>query len=604
MLLRDASFVVVDVETTGLSAHNHRITEIGMVRVEKGSIVDTYQTLLNPEQFISPFITQHTGITNAMVFGKPTFREALPEIRSFITKKDSFVFTGHNVKFDLGFVTESFTRCKEDLILSSTSGAQHLLCTCRLARRMLPSLRSKSLSNVQAHFGIKNVRQHRAMGDAEATAKVLAKFIEMAQESGIEQLEDLLRLQYAKPNYSRRTTKREVSLREKVSAFPKRPGVYIMKNASGTVLYVGKAKNLHDRVGSYFSRGNTEGTKLAQLMRTARDISYEETGSELSALLLESKKIKEFNPKFNTVDRWYKFQSFIKLDVQKDFPTLSYCREPVQDGAEYFGPFNSREATEGLIEILNRAFTLRECGEKFRIGPEEKPCFYYDIKRCKAPCALLQTKEEYRAEVDRLQKFLAAGDEGILALVEEMMQNAAEKLNFEEAQFLKIRWMELQRVLGRGEREWASVSSNDFVIFVPIRSAASKGSGGSCEVFFVRFGRLMKQMVLGPQHLDIAEQWFSRQLRLYYGATSAIPPTAGKPEVDEMRVLTRWVEIAKRKGSGVVYMPDHAEQSVELLVEELRKIVKPELAVQAGAAAAPVIEEPQKRLKLKPMKAV
>src|SRR4051812_2012078 len=110
MLLHDASFVVVDVETTGLSAHNGRITELGMVRFESGQIVDTLNTLLNPDQFIPSYITKMTGITNAMVYGKPRFAEMLPEIKRFMSAKDASVFTGHNVKFDFGFVSESFLR--------------------------------------------------------------------------------------------------------------------------------------------------------------------------------------------------------------------------------------------------------------------------------------------------------------------------------------------------------------------------------------------------------------------------------------------------------------------------------------------------------------
>jgi DNA polymerase III subunit epsilon len=179
MLLNDASFVVVDVETTGLSAVSNRITEIALVRFERNKIIDSYQSLINPEQFISPFITQHTGITNAMVFGKPKFSDIAPDIKSFFAKSDSPVFAGHNVKFDHGFLTESFARAGQRFQPANSSD---LICTCKLARKLLPKLRSKSLANVQAYFGIKNARQHRAMGDAEATAKILGQFIGLAEE--------------------------------------------------------------------------------------------------------------------------------------------------------------------------------------------------------------------------------------------------------------------------------------------------------------------------------------------------------------------------------------------------------------------------------------
>jgi len=602
MQLSDASFVVVDVETTGLSAVSNRITEIALVRFEHGTITESYQSLINPEQFISPFITRHTGITNAMVYNKPKFAEVLPEIKSFFEKSDSPVFVGHNVKFDHGFVVESFARVGH---LFQPASSSDLICTCRLARKLLPKLRSKSLANVQAYFGIKNSRQHRAFGDAEATAKVLGQFIGMVEEMEIETLEDFIRLQFAKNNYSRRKSTREISLREKIRTLPHRPGVYTMMSADGTVLYIGKSKNLHDRVGSYFSDSNTAGTKLARMMRAVRDITYEETGSELSALLLESKKIKEFNPRFNSIDRLYKPQSFLRLSLDEAFPQLTFSREPAQDGAEYFGPFKSRDAAEALLEILNRAFKLRKCGDKFRVGVDVKPCIYHEIKLCDAPCALLQSKEEYAVEVKRLQEFLAAGDDGILAHVEKLMTAAADRLDFEEAQFFKVRLLELKRVLGSGERPSASISSNDFVILNPLAGQASACQ--ECEIYFVRFGQLMKQMVLGAGHIAIAEQWFARQIRLYYGPTSSIPSTAGRPEIDEMRILTRWVEQKREKGSRIVYVEQNWEMAVEKLVGELRRIFE-EGHVQEETQGMQMtgmtnLPKREKRIVLKPMKA-
>lgn len=589
VLLTDASFVVVDVETTGLSAAYHRITEVGMVRLLHSTnaweIKESFQTLLNPEQFISPFITAHTGITNAMVYGKPKFEDVTTEIRNFFSSTSSPVFAGHNVSFDHGFIRNSFERVGDEFVSES------LICTCKLARRLLPQLRSKSLLSLQNYFGIRNARQHRALSDAEATAKVLANFIELAAGMGIETLEEFLKLQHAKPNYARRKTKRELSLREKVREFPERPGVYTMTSQHGDVLYVGKAKNLRDRVSSYFAPSHTDGTKLTQMMRSVREITYEETGSELSALLLESKKIKELRPKFNSMERYYKPQSFLRLDVQNDFPELTFIREPEPDGAEYFGPFKSREAAEALMQILGHAFKLRECGDKFRIGPEEKPCIYYEIKRCGAPCAMLQSREDYRTEVDRLREFLAAGDEGILAHVEALMRKAADDLDFENAQFLKERWTELRKILGSGDRENASISGNDFILLNPLPSR-------ECEVLFIRFGRLVKQAVLTPAHTGTLPVWAERQLRHYYGPTTSIPTSAGKPEVDEMRILVRWVEEQRKKGSHMLYIEQDWEASVEKLVSELSEILIPSEPQPITTRAR------ERKLVLKPMKVI
>jgi DNA polymerase-3 subunit epsilon len=601
MLLSDASFVVVDVETTGLSAAHHRIMEIAMVRVVHGAITERFQTLLNPEQYIPPFITQHTGISNAMVFGKPKFCEVLPTIKQFIASTGAPVLTGHNVGFDHGFVMQSFERSGDSLIIGSTADTKNLLCTCRLARRLLPKLQRRSLKHVQDYFGIKNIRQHRALGDAEATAKILTHFLEMASEMEVMTLEDFLRLQYAKPNYGRRRTKKQLSLREEVKLFPERPGVYTMRNSAAEVLYVGKAKNLHNRVASYFAESHTQGTKLAKMMRLVKSISYEETGSELSALLLESRRIKELNPRFNSLERRYKSQAFLKLDIQHPFPKISFSREPGQDGAEYYGPFRSRESVEALVEVLNRSFTLRECKDHFAIGPEVKPCLYHEINRCNAPCALLESQSEYRKEVERLRRFLAAGEEGILAHVEQMIRTAAERLDFEEAQFLKIRLLELRRVLGQGERVLASINANDFVILNKVPG----GGATKCEVLFVRFGMLVKQIVLDHTHLTNAEEWFFRQMRLYYGATPVTAKTAGKPDVDEMRILSRWLEQTRKRGSHVVYLAGNGEDSVASLVRELREVLgeSTDVGKKVEVLSVPPVTAPrERRLVLKPMK--
>jgi DNA polymerase-3 subunit epsilon len=565
-----------------------------------------------------------------MVYGKPSFSEALPEITEFLRAREHSVIVGHNVSFDHGFLFYSFERAGAQFEISMECGVPHLLCTCKLARRLLPQLKRKSLKHIQDYYGIRNTRQHRAMGDAEATAKVLVEFLKLAPDYDLVLLEDLLRFQSTRISAPRTTqrvrpailpsaakpkreakltapvranvesaprrTKKQVELRERVRQFPTRPGVYTMRDRHGTVLYVGKAKVLRDRVSSYFIQSNTQGTKLAQLMRSVREITYEETGSELSALLLESKRIKELHPRFNSMERRYKSQTFLKLDLQHDFPRLTAVREPAEDGSEYYGPFRSYDSVVALIDVLNRSFTLRECGDEFKASIKSKPCFYHEIKRCNAPCALMESRDEYRKEVERLRAFLAAGEEGVLSCVRNMMMEAAERLDFEEAQFLKIRLFELQRVLGRGERPLASLNTNDFVIL-------NQTTYGSCEVLFVRYGRLVKQAVLAEMPTNI-EEWFYRQLRMYYGAVSAVPPACGKPEIDEMRILSHWAEQRRRKGSTIVYLGTNWEDSVARLVRELRPLlaqtVLPTVSLPildpAPVAAGPADRTPAKRL--------
>jgi DNA polymerase-3 subunit epsilon len=609
MDISDASFIVVDVETTGMSAKGDRITEIAMLRVEEGEIVDRFESLINPERSIPSFIAEYTHITNAMVFGKPTFAQLLPEIAKFIERARTPVFVAHNVQFDRGFIIESIAR--SNTTHPAALGFQGLpaLCTCRLAKR-LTKLERRSLKHVTDYFGIKIKARHRAMGDAEATALALIQMLSLAEEEhDCESLDEILKLQFRKPKPVRKTKVQE-SLSEHVRTFPTRPGVYVMRDSHEKVIYVGKAKDLRDRVTSYFASSTIRSdTKHSRMMKAVRSIHYEETGSELSAILKESRLIKELKPQFNSLERRWKSSAFLKLDVQNLFPRIEMVREPAMDGAEYYGPFRSRKSVESLIEVLQRSFTLRECEGELKVSSDARPCFYYDIGRCKAPCAEKESRAEYRNEVERFRAFLASGESGILSFVEKMMQEASERLEFEDAQYLKLRLLELKKVLGNGDRPFASINSNDCVIF-------TAAADGSAELFFIRFGRLVKQISLTVEQLPQAEAWFEKQIRRYYPVGSnAIPPACGKPEIDEMRILASWMERKKADPhNAVVYVQPESPELLPSLLAALKrtlgaaKRVEP-IAVPAietkptgQVAFTPTEVRTAKRLTLKPMK--
>lgn len=182
---RSMSYVVVDIETTGLSKHYHKITEIAALRMRDGMVTNEFHTLVNPETRIPSFITKLTGIDDAMVKDAPTAREAVPEFARFLGDD---VFVAHNATFDFGFLSSS--AAERNIILSNDR-----LCTRRLANRLLPDLPSKRLGMICQHFNIENERAHRALGDARATALVLNNFLGMLRERGITEREELLRFQ-------------------------------------------------------------------------------------------------------------------------------------------------------------------------------------------------------------------------------------------------------------------------------------------------------------------------------------------------------------------------------------------------------------------------
>ncbi|HPS65823.1 MAG TPA: exonuclease domain-containing protein, partial [Ignavibacteria bacterium] len=332
--IQDAVFIVCDVETTGLSPVDNRMTEIALIKIEDGEISDRYTTLINPKQYISNFITNLTGITNEDVFDKPEFSEISGKILEFIDFNNPLlIFSGHNVSFDYKFLKTSFDRAENSFQIDLPT-----LCTCKLARRLLPSLKSKSLSSVAKHFGITQKRMHRAYDDTLVTAKILQKFLIILQEEhDCNYIEDVMRFQNIKIYSGNKKPPALRRIKMKMSDVPEDPGVYFMKSRSDEILYIGKAKNLRDRVSSYFRHNEQHTEKIKKMLAQVASLDFNITDSELSALILESRMIKFHKPRFNTAIKRFRFHPFIKLDIQNDFPKIESVYEIENDGAYYYG---------------------------------------------------------------------------------------------------------------------------------------------------------------------------------------------------------------------------------------------------------------------------
>jgi excinuclease ABC subunit C len=224
---------------------------------------------------------------------------------------------------------------------------------------------------------------------------------------------------------------------EKVRSFPHSPGVYLMKDAAGRVIYVGKAKNLRSRAGSYFLKAAAEDSRTARLVVEIRDIDYLEAESEIDALLIEARLIKDILPKFNRDLRDSKTFPYLEIDVREDFPAVRFTREPKSRDTKLYGPFTSPRQLRGAIQVLQKIFKFRTCS--LDIDAEDKrwqwfrPCLLHSIGQCTAPCNFRISKEEYRKIIKRLQKLLEGKKESLLAEMREEMTAAAKNLNFEEA---------------------------------------------------------------------------------------------------------------------------------------------------------------------------
>jgi excinuclease ABC subunit C len=244
---------------------------------------------------------------------------------------------------------------------------------------------------------------------------------------------------------------------EKVRSFPQTPGVYLMKDAAGRVIYVGKAKNLRSRAGSYFLKAAAEDSRTAKLVTEIRDIDYIDAESEIDALLMEARLIKDILPKFNRDLRDSKTFPYLEVFTHEDFPRVRFTREPRPRGTKLYGPFANPRGLRGAIQVLQKVFRFRTCTLDIDADDPRwrwyRPCLLHSIAQCTAPCNLRISKELYRKDIHRLQRFLEGGKNKLLAEMREEMEAASRELRFEEAARLRDEIEMIETLDDRGRLE-------------------------------------------------------------------------------------------------------------------------------------------------------
>ncbi len=416
----EATFSVLDFETTGTSPPNSRAIEIGIVRIEKGKITENYHSLLNPGQYIPPFITALTGITNEDIIGAPSFETISQEVKEFI---DGSILIGHNLPFDFAFLKSEFERA--DIQLPKLEQ----ICTLKISRKIFPELKSKSLGNMVKHFKIQHKNVHRALGDALVTAKLFLKLLEkLKDEYDYESISELVDFQTA-PSVSKSFRLVKKKLVGDLASLPDSPGVYFFRDASDKIVYIGKAKSLKKRVKNYFSSAASR--KAKKIARKANRLGFSVTNSELSALVLEAELIKIHKPQFNSMLKKYSQNYFIKINNDHKFPDIKVSTNFDFDGNDYFGPYSNRITSNSLKEISDKTFTLRECTNKEMA--KKKKCYLLDIKRCTAPCIDEVSVEDYKNELDNVYEFLSGKNQNAVNRLLNKMKELSERKKYEEA---------------------------------------------------------------------------------------------------------------------------------------------------------------------------
>lgn len=244
---------------------------------------------------------------------------------------------------------------------------------------------------------------------------------------------------------------------QKVRSFPTTPGVYLMKDSEARVIYVGKAVNLRNRAGSYFTAAAETDRRTADLIPEIADIDYIEAESEVDALLLESRLIKDIQPRFNSLLKDDKTFPYLQITTREDFPRVEFTRQPRTSGVKLYGPFTSAGQLRGTISVLQRIFRFRTCSLDIEENDQRwrwfRPCLLASINQCTAPCNMRISREEYREDIRRLRVFLDGGRKGLLKELEQAMQDASRELRFEKAARIRDEIKALENLNLRGDLE-------------------------------------------------------------------------------------------------------------------------------------------------------
>ena len=369
-------------------------------------------------------------------------------------------------------------------------------------------------------------------------------------------------------------------IQEELKKLPGKPGVYIMHDAKDDIIYVGKAVSLKNRVRQYFQSSRNLGIKKEQMVQQIARFEYIITDSELEALVLECNLIKEHRPKYNTMLKDDKSYPYIKVTVDEEYPRVLFARRLKKDKGKYFGPYTSSGAVKDSLELIRKLYHVRTCNRNLpRDIGKERPCLYYHIKQCKAPCQGYVSKEEYREQIDGVLDFLNGEYKKLLKELEQKMMEASEELRFEEAGEYRDLIESIKKI---GERQKITGSQGEDKDVIAM---ASDEEDAVVQVFFVRDGKM-----IGRDHfyLRIAADTSPGQVLLnfvkqFYAGTPFIPrELILQEEIEEIPVLEEW--LSEKRGQKVY-------------IRVPKKGTKEKLVELAGKNAQMVLSQDKEKLK-------
>jgi len=346
-------------------------------------------------------------------------------------------------------------------------------------------------------------------------------------------------------------------IQEELKKLPDKPGVYLMKDSNGEIIYVGKAVVLKNRVRQYFQSSSNHTPKVRAMVSRIKEFEYIVTDTELEALILECNLIKKYRPKFNILLKDDKSYPYIKVTMNEEFPRILMTRRVEKDGAKYFGPYTSVFAVKNTIELIKKLFPIKTCNKVFtKDGKKQRPCLNYHIHQCLGPCQGDVNKEEYRALMNDICGFLGGKQEEIVKRLENEMIKASENMEFEKAAALRDKIASLRHIAQKQKVVTNAMSDQDVIAF-------SKDPTDSCvQVFFIRGGKL-----IGREHFifegvgEVSDkELMTSFIKQFYSAAAYVPSEIVLQEdIDEMEIIERWLS-SKREAKVHIKVPRRGEK--------------------------------------------
>ncbi len=551
--LREVTFVVVDLETTGGAPVDAGITEIGAVKVRGGEVIGEFSTLVNPGVPIPAFVAALTGITDALVAGAPRLAGVLPAFLEFA--RDT-VLVAHNAPYDVGFLKGACA--KHDHVWPD----HRVVDTARLARVALhrDEVPNCKLSTLAAYFRTTVSPTHRAFDDARATADVLHRLIERAGDLGVSTLEDL-------QAFSSRVSIAQRTKRHLAAGLPDAPGVYVFQDAQGAALYVGTSRSIRTRVRSYFT-ASEQRRRMGEMIGIADRVVPIVCATTLEASVRELRLIAAEQPRYNRRSRRPESQRWLKLTAEPA-PRLAVVATVAADraeGARYLGPFASRGAAEAAAEALLLAHPIRPCVVRIARRPKAQvaACALAELGSCLAPCRAGADTSAYDVLVDDLRAAMDGDLRRAIATLHDRMSVLAAEERFEDAALWRERL---------GQLTGASLRTHRLMMLsgTPEVVAAQVAADGGWDIHVLRFGRLAAagHAGAGIDPLPIVEALVASAEHV-----DPLPPPAPAGLTEEALALLSWLE-----GHGVrivrseqgLALPLHCGGAESLRLGEVRR---------------------------------